>query len=74
MQDQCMADLPGDPVEPIPPFTNCAVDYFGPFVIREGQREIKRYGVLFTCMVSTAGHVEVAFAAEKSTIVTNKLG
>ena len=27
---QKMADLPEDRVDPAPPFTNCAVDYFGP--------------------------------------------
>jgi len=26
------------------------VDLFGPFVIREGRRELKRYGCLFTCL------------------------
>ena len=57
---QKMADLPEDRLEENPPFTYSAVDYFGPFYIKEGRRELKRYGVLFTCMVSRAVHLEVA--------------
>ena len=55
-----MADLPLDRAGPSPPFTYCAVDYFGPFTIKEGRRELKRYGVLFTCISSRAVHIETA--------------
>lgn len=57
-QQQRMADLPVDRVEPAPPFTYCAVDYFGPWIVQEGRKEIKRYGVIFTCMASRAIHLE----------------
>lgn len=59
-QEQKMANLPEDRLEPAPPFTFCAVDYFGPWYIKEGRREVKRYGVLFTCLASRAVHLEVA--------------
>ena len=59
-QEQKMADLPEDRLEPAPPFTFCAVDYFGPWYIKDGRRELKRYGVLFTCLASRAIHLEVA--------------
>ena len=59
---QKMADLPDDRLEPSPPFTYCAVDYFGPWLIKEGLRELKRYGVLFTCLTSRAIHLETANA------------
>ena len=59
-QEQKMANLPEDRLEPAPPFTFCAVDYFGPWYIKEGRREVKRYSVLFTCLASRAVHVEVA--------------
>ena len=49
-QDQKMADLPKDRIEPSQPFTYSAVDYCGPWLVKEGRREVKRYGVLFTCM------------------------
>lgn len=53
-------DLPEDRVQSAPPFSYCAVDYFGPWYIKEGRRELKRYGVLFTCLASRAVHLEVA--------------
>ena len=55
-----MADLPEDRLEPAPPFTFSAVDYFGPWYVKEGRRELKRYGVLFTCLSSRAIHLEVS--------------
>lgn len=57
--EQKMADLPTDRVQPAPPFTYAGVDCFGPFVIKEKRKEIKQYGVLFTCMASRAIHIEV---------------
>ena len=57
-QQQRMADLPVDRLEPAPPFTYCAVDYFGPWIVQEGRKAIKRYGVIFTCMASRAIHLE----------------
>ena len=59
-QQQMMAELPTDRLEQVPPFTFSAVDYFGSFYIREGRKEMKRYGVLFTCMASRAIHLEIA--------------
>lgn len=55
-----MSDLPEDRTEPAPPFSYSAVDYFGPFFINEGHREVKRYKVLFTCMLCRAMHIETA--------------
>ena len=62
LQDQKMADLPKDRLEPAPPFTYCAVDYFGPWYVKEGRSLLKRYGVIFTCMASRAIHLETANA------------
>lgn len=59
-QQKVMAELPTDRFEQVPPFTFSAVDYFGPFYIKEGRKEMKRYGVLFTCMASRAIHLEIA--------------
>ena len=59
-QEQKMADLPEDRLEPAPPFTFSAVDYFGPWYVKDGRRELKCYGVLFTCLSSRAIHLEVS--------------
>lgn len=69
VQEQHIAELPYDRLKPAPPFTNCAVDYFGPFVIREGRKDLKRYGVLFTCMASRAGLVDVAATLETDSFI-----
>ena len=59
-QEQKMADLPSDRMAAAPPFTYVASDYFGPWIVKEGRKELKRYGVLFTCMASRAVHLETA--------------
>jgi hypothetical protein len=53
-----MADLPKDRLTSAPPFTYCRVDLFGPCLIKEGRKELKRYGVVFTCLASRAIHFE----------------
>ena len=58
--EQKMADLPKDRLTEAAPFTYCAVDCFGPFLIKKRRTEVKRYGVLFTCLASRAVHIEVA--------------
>ena len=60
-----MANLPNSCVEPTPPFSYCAVDYFGVWYIKEGKRKVKRYRALFTCMASGAIHIEVVHFMEK---------
>ena len=69
VEEQKMADLPPDRSEPGPPFTFSAVDYFGPWIIKEGRREMKRYGVLFTCMASRAVHLESASSLDTASFI-----
>ena len=60
LMEQKMSDLPRNRVTPAPPFTYVGVDYFGPWKIKERRKELKRYGALFTCLVSRSVHIEVA--------------
>jgi hypothetical protein len=38
VKDQKMADLPKERVEASSPFTYSAVDYFGPFYVKQGRK------------------------------------
>ncbi|XP_070196592.1 uncharacterized protein [Littorina saxatilis] len=57
--EQRMADLPAERIEASPPFTNTGLDCFGPFTVRHGRKEAKRYGLILTCLASRAVHLEV---------------
>ena len=67
--EQKMADLPEDRLKPAPPFTFCVVDYFGPFSVKEGRKEMKRYRVLFTCLASRAIHLETSTLLETDAFI-----
>ena len=67
--EQKMADLPEDRLEPAPPFTFCVVDYFGPFSVKEGRKEMKRYRVLFTCLASRTIHLETSTSLETDAFI-----
>ena len=54
-----MANLPEERVEPSPPFIYCGFDCFCPFIVKDGRKELKRFGLLFTYMSSRAAHIEM---------------
>ena len=65
-----MADLPPGRVTPgMPPFSFVGVDYFGPFTVKRGRCSVKRYGVLFTCLVLRAIHIEVSHTLDTSSFI-----
>lgn len=41
------------------PFSYVGVDCFGPILVRERRNEVKRWGVIFTCLTFRAIHLEV---------------
>ena len=55
-----MAALPPERTEVfLPPFTNTGIDYFGPYSVNMFRKSVKRYVLLFTCLVTRAVHLEV---------------
>ena len=55
---QKMDDLPSDRLTQEPPFTYCGIDMFQPFLVKDGHKQRKYYGAVFTCMSSRAVHIE----------------
>ena len=69
VSDQKMSDLPPDRGSMDPPFTYAAVDYFGPFIVKQGRKEIKQYGALFTCLASRAIHIETTKSLDTDSFI-----
>ena len=55
---QFMSDLPIDRTEPSAPFSFVGIDLFGPFLVKERRSELKRYGIMFTCLSCRGVHLE----------------
>ena len=60
-EEQKMVCLPEVRLNPAPTFSYSAVDFYGPFIIN-----VKRYGVLLTCMGSRSVHLETINSLDKS--------
>ena len=58
-QEQKMADLPCERLEPSEPFQHVAIDCFGPYHVKDRRTEVKRYGLIIVCQASRAIHLEV---------------
>lgn len=58
-EGQKMGELPAPRLENTAPFSNVGIDCFGPFLVKERRTELKRYGLIFTCLYSRAVHVEI---------------
>ena len=52
-----------------PPFTYCGVDLFGSLLVKDGQKEVKRYGALYTCLSSRAIHIEVVYSLSTDSFI-----
>ena len=62
---QKMSDLPAERLESgHPPFHYTGVDCFGPFYVKVGRSNVKRYGCVFTCLTTRAVHIEKLYTLE----------
>ena len=64
-----MSELSSDSLQESSPFTYYGVDLFGPFTIKNYRKELKRYGVMFTCLCSRAIHIEVVQSLETDSFI-----
>lgn len=58
-EEQLMGQHPPERLEKTPPFTHVGMDVFGHFLVKDRRTELKRWGLLFTCLYSRAVHVEM---------------
>ena len=57
---QKMADLPSERCSPShAAFQHTGLDCFGPFHVKLGRAQVKRYGCIYTCFATRAIHLEV---------------
>ena len=67
---QKMADLPAVRCELVQfAFTNTGVDLFGPFYVKHGRGQAKRWVTLFTCLSIRAIHLEVVHSMSADSFV-----
>ena len=64
-----MASLPKDRLQVALPFIKAGVDYFGPIMVKHSRKHEKRYGFTFTCLVTTAVHLEVARSLQTDSFI-----
>ena len=67
---QQMTSLPEDRVRPgEPPLSISGVHCFGPFMVKYGRAERKRYGCIFTCFSVRAVHIEMIHSLDTSSFI-----
>jgi hypothetical protein len=69
LMNQKMGELPPERFSTEGPFTYVGLDMCGPFYIKEGRKQCKRYISLFTCLSSRAVHLETTTSLETDTFI-----
>ena len=63
--EQLMADLPKERLmSGDPPFSHVGIDYFVPLYVRQARSNVKRYGCLFSCLVTRTSHIEIVHSLD----------
>lgn len=60
-----MGDLPTERVTVSHPFKNTGLDYAGPIIVKNGQKEERAYIAIFICFSSKAVHIETVSSLTK---------
>ena len=69
-QRQLMADLPSERVTAdTPAFSHVGLDVFGPIAVKSGRGEKYRYGLMCTCMVTRAVHIELLDSLRSDSLI-----
>ena len=67
-----MANLPpGRAAFDEPPFKHCGTDLFGPILVKEGRKRLKRWVVLFTCLTIRSIHLEVVESTDTDAFINS---
>ncbi|KFD63099.1 hypothetical protein M514_24686 [Trichuris suis] len=65
-----MSDLPSERLDfHAPAFANVGIDFFGPFEVIVKRSREKRYGCIFTCLVSRAVHLELTPSLNLNSVI-----
>ena len=65
-----MADLPVQRITGFSkPFQFTGLDYFGPLIAKRARSRVKRWGCIFTCMVTRAVHLELSDSLDTSDFI-----
>ena len=67
--EQKMSDLPKESFPEVGPFTYSGMDMFGPFYIKDGRKQPKRFVTLFTCLSSRAIHLESTISMDADSFI-----
>ena len=63
------AELPSHRLSDVPLFTNCGIDMFGPFIIKQRGNEVKRYGAIFSCIENRSVHIDIGRSQDKNSFI-----
>ena len=67
---QKMVDLPKESVtRGQPSFSHVGIDFFGPFMEKQGRSQVKRYGCIFTRLTIRAVHIEIAHSLDTDSFI-----